>query len=42
VSTGLSDAARAIEELTLTAWPPLETLLFDGWSTGATHVISAD
>lgn len=31
MSTGLSGAARAIEELTLNAWPPLETLLFDGW-----------
>ena len=23
--------SRCIEELTLNAWPPLETLLFDGW-----------
>jgi len=23
--------SRLIEELTLNAWPPLETLLFDGW-----------
>jgi ribosomal protein S18 acetylase RimI-like enzyme len=23
--------SRSIEELTLNAWPPLETLLFDGW-----------
>ena len=22
---------REIEELTLNAWPPLETLFFDGW-----------
>lgn len=23
---------REIEELTLNAWPPLETLFFDGWT----------
>jgi GNAT superfamily N-acetyltransferase len=26
--------SRFIEELTLNAWPPLETLLFDGWLLG--------
>ena len=25
---------RLLEELTLNAWPPLETLLYDGWILG--------
>src|SRR5437868_6694718 len=28
---------RVIEELTLNAWPPLQSMLYDGWLLGFSH-----